>query len=304
VDVAAALGGEGRAILTAASATQHAYETEKGGTYTRFLVEGIETGAADRDEDGRITVDELHRYACEKLQEVSPAIEPKLYAVETGYRIIVTNAPLGDPKLRYRKEVEQLAKQREGKLSAIVLAGLESQRQNLGLAKDVAEEIHREVLRPYEEFAAKLQQYERMLIHATQEEFPVSPDTQEDLKYLQRVLGLTDESIAPLQRSFVPPKPKNNPQVSPSQISMPIRIPVPTSTSSTPKNNSAQKSTPQSLRPNRTPAISKNLSILAGVAAVLTGGIIGYYDIQFRQSSTGANPAVTSLASAEDFLRR
>jgi tetratricopeptide (TPR) repeat protein len=202
VDVAAALGGEGRAILTAASATQHAYETEKGGTYTRFLVEGIETGAADRDEDGRITVDELHRYACEKLQEVSPAIEPKLYAVETGYRIIVTNAPLGDPKLRYRKEVEQLAKQREGKLSAIVLAGLEVRGEQLGLAMDIVEEIHNDVLRPYREFEQKLQRYERIFTRAIQAENPLSWATQEDLKYLQRVLGLTAENIAPIQQQF------------------------------------------------------------------------------------------------------
>jgi tetratricopeptide (TPR) repeat protein len=144
----------------------------------------------------------LHRYACEKLQEVSPAIEPKLYAVETGYRIIVTNAPLGDPKLRYRKEVERLAKQREGKLSAIVLAGLEVRREQLGLAIDIVEEIHNDVLRPYREFEQKLQRYERIFTGAIETENPLSKTTQEDLKYLQQVLGLTAENIAPIQQQF------------------------------------------------------------------------------------------------------
>jgi tetratricopeptide (TPR) repeat protein len=144
----------------------------------------------------------LHRYACEKLQEVSPAIEPKLYAVETGYRIIVTNAPLGDPKLRYRKEVERLAKQREGKLSAIVLAGLEVRGEQLGLAMDIVEEIHNDVLRPYREFEQKLQRYEQMFTEAIETENPLSSTIQEDLKYLQQVLGLTEENIAPIQQQF------------------------------------------------------------------------------------------------------
>jgi uncharacterized caspase-like protein len=173
VDVAAALGGEGRAILTAASATQHAYETERGGTYTRFLVEGIETGAADRDEDGGITVDELHQYACEKLREVSPAIAPKIYAVETGYRIIVTSAPLGDPKVRYRKEVDRVAKEAQGKLSPLVLKGLEERQRRWGLSLDIAEEIRNDVLRPYQELDEKLKKYEHEFNKAVQAENPL-----------------------------------------------------------------------------------------------------------------------------------
>ncbi len=41
------LGGEGRAVLTSSTATQQSFEDSGGGVYTRYLVEGIEKGAAE-----------------------------------------------------------------------------------------------------------------------------------------------------------------------------------------------------------------------------------------------------------------
>ncbi|MFM6281089.1 MAG: caspase domain-containing protein, partial [Dolichospermum sp.] len=72
------LGGQGTAILTASTSTQYAYEEEGSefGIYTRYLVEGIKTGAADKDGDGWISIDELHEYVSSKVQEVAPAMTP------------------------------------------------------------------------------------------------------------------------------------------------------------------------------------------------------------------------------------
>ncbi|WP_062293424.1 hypothetical protein [Nostoc piscinale] len=68
VDIQSQLGGKGRAVLTASTSTQYALEQqgEDLSVYTRFIVEGIETGAADIDNDGLISTDELHRYAQKK----------------------------------------------------------------------------------------------------------------------------------------------------------------------------------------------------------------------------------------------
>jgi len=52
------LGAEGRVVLTSTSAVDYAFE-EKGADlsiYTRYLVEGLATGAADKDGNGCITV--------------------------------------------------------------------------------------------------------------------------------------------------------------------------------------------------------------------------------------------------------
>ena len=48
VDVKSQLGGEGRAILTSSTSTQYSFEQQGSdlSVYTRYLIEGIETGAA------------------------------------------------------------------------------------------------------------------------------------------------------------------------------------------------------------------------------------------------------------------
>ncbi|WP_226889605.1 caspase family protein [Nostoc sp. MG11] len=65
VDIKKQLGAEGRVVLTSSSATQTSFEQEglPLSLYTQYLVEGIETGAADTDNDGNIHVQELHAYA-------------------------------------------------------------------------------------------------------------------------------------------------------------------------------------------------------------------------------------------------
>jgi uncharacterized caspase-like protein len=110
------LGGKGRAVLTSSSATEYSFEQKESelSVYTQYVVEGLRTGIADEDEDGWISVDELHGFAQGKVQEVAPAMQPKIYAVEEGYKIRLAQAPVGDPRLEYRKEVEKLAEQKQG----------------------------------------------------------------------------------------------------------------------------------------------------------------------------------------------
>jgi branched-chain amino acid transport system substrate-binding protein len=99
VDIKNQLGGEGRAVLTSSSSTQYSFELQGAdtSTYTRYIVEGLKTGAADRDEDGSISVDELHEYAKSKVQEATPAMKPEIYAIKEGYKIQLAKAPIDDP---------------------------------------------------------------------------------------------------------------------------------------------------------------------------------------------------------------
>ena len=58
--------GYGRVVLTATDATQYAWEGDQiigqaeNSVFTHFVVEGLRTGAADTNGDGRITLDELY----------------------------------------------------------------------------------------------------------------------------------------------------------------------------------------------------------------------------------------------------
>lgn len=198
-------GGQGRAVLTSSSATEYSLAQKEStlSIYTRYLVEGIETGAADVSGDGVITIDELHDYTSGKVREAAPAMKPKIYAAEQGYRIILAKAPIGDPKLEYRKEVEKLAKQRQGNLSRFVLDGLEEKRRAWNLTAEDAEAIRLEVVKPYLEFQKKLQRYEQALIGALCEEPELSAATQQDLKYLQDALGLKDENIVQIKSKTI-----------------------------------------------------------------------------------------------------
>jgi uncharacterized caspase-like protein len=199
VDVRRQLGGEGRVILTSSTSTQYSFEQQGSdlSIYTRYLVEGIETGAADLDEDDVISVDELHEYANIKVQKAAPAMKPEIYTVKEGYKIIIAKVPIGDPKLKYRKEVERYV--HAAKISPVGRRILNARRDSLGLLPEEAATIEAEVLKPYREYKKKLQEYEQALVEAIQHEYPLSDYIRGELRDLQQVLSLRDEDIAPIE---------------------------------------------------------------------------------------------------------
>jgi hypothetical protein len=211
VDVQKQLGGEGRAVLTSSTSTQFSFEQQGSelSVYTRYIVEGIETGAADTDSDGSISIDELHEYAQKKVQEAAPAMKPKIYAVEEGFRIRLAKASIGDPKLRYRKEVEQFASR--GEISSIGRSVLDKLQNKLGLTSGEANVIEADVLKPYREYQDSLQKYKQAYTQAIQRERTLSDYTKNELKLYQKVLGLREEDIAivtgQFRRERVPLKP-------------------------------------------------------------------------------------------------
>jgi hypothetical protein len=70
IDFEASFGGvgAGRVILTASSANEYAFEDNvptptRRSVFTKIVVNGLRTGAADVDGDGQITTDDLYNYA-------------------------------------------------------------------------------------------------------------------------------------------------------------------------------------------------------------------------------------------------
>jgi Ca2+-binding EF-hand superfamily protein len=200
VDVKNQLGGEGRAVLTSSTSTQYSFEQQGSdlSIYTHYLVEGISTGVADQDQDGMVSVDELHEYAKGKVQEAAPAMKPEIYAVKEGYKILLTKAPIGDPKLRYRQEVERFASR--GDISLIGRIVLDEQRKQLEIPPEEANVIEEKVLKPYREYQRKLQLYEQAFVKAIGRESPLGDVTRNELKQLQQVFGLRNEDVAPIEK--------------------------------------------------------------------------------------------------------
>lgn len=204
IDIKTQLGGEGRAVLTSSTATQVSYVKEGISIYTRYLIQGLETGAADRDNDGQISVDELHEYAKERVQEEAPSMQPEIYVVREGYKIWLARAPQDDPKLTYRKELDERAKHKRGNLSLIDQRALEIRYQELGLSSQEAESIKAEVLQPYRIFWDKLAQFEQTVKEILDETPQITAESLDDLKYFQRVLKLRDEDIIPVLNRYFP----------------------------------------------------------------------------------------------------
>jgi hypothetical protein len=98
IDFSRQLGGKGRIILTSSAATEYSFERqgEELAVYTRYLVEGIRTGAADLDGDGAISVNELHDYVREQVRKAAPAMKPERYVFQEGEKILLAKS-LGNP---------------------------------------------------------------------------------------------------------------------------------------------------------------------------------------------------------------
>ncbi len=91
--------GRGRVVLTASDAMQYSYEGDKiegegvRSVFTRSLVHGLETGEADRDGDGRVSIDELYDYLYERVEEETPQQRPGKWAFDVHGEIVIARNP-------------------------------------------------------------------------------------------------------------------------------------------------------------------------------------------------------------------
>jgi len=309
VDVQRQLGGEGRAVLTSSTSTQYSFEQQ--GTdlsvYTHYIIEGIETGSADQDNDGVIAVDELHEYAKRRVQEAFPAMKPEIYTSKEGYQINLAQALISDPKLRYRREVSRFAER--GEISDIARVGLDTKYQMLGLVPEEAAEIEHDVLKPSRTYRVNLRQYEQKLLEAALRKYPISPETRSDLDYLKQALGLRNEDVEPFEAHIAarhrevrmesappllqPNRPLLN-EIDPLQsgLMQPVAPLAPLERSpQSPQHSSTVSTAPR--QPNRL------LQGLLAAGAILAIGSVGFYGYQrSQQNQQGQTALQQALALA------
>jgi len=199
VDIKKQLGAEGRVVMTSSGATQTSF-TQEGATlslYTQYLVEGIETGAADNDSDGKIHIQELHAYAKAKVQAVKPNMKPDIILDREAYNILLAYAPK-NPEVEYRKLVEQYTQ--NGELKKVAIVVLTEKRKTLGITNAVAEEIEKEVIEPFRRRLVNLQSYKQYFAEEVEQQYPLNEQTLKILKdYRQDILGLRDEDVASIE---------------------------------------------------------------------------------------------------------
>jgi molecular chaperone DnaJ len=95
VHVAEELSGLGIAVLTATNRTEYAWEGDHllqlepaPSKFTAEIIDGLRSGDADRDGDGRIAVDELYDHVYERLRQARAPQTPQIWA-QLQHRIFI-----------------------------------------------------------------------------------------------------------------------------------------------------------------------------------------------------------------------
>jgi uncharacterized caspase-like protein len=155
------------AFLTSSASTQFSYEQEglEESIYTHYLVEGIETGAADHDGDGWITLYGLHEYVSNKVQEVSPAITPKFYPVGEGYKIAVAKAPISNPNWINKSDIKATVDYENNKITLQEKDELEKLKQELEKQRTQFEREHTKLKRDFYNSIIKSNNWELLTSH-------------------------------------------------------------------------------------------------------------------------------------------
>ena len=108
VDLTEPFDGRGRVVLAASSSTEYAFEGQQltkenpaPSIFTSALIEGLETGAADRDQDGRIAADELYEYVFDQVRERTPYQTPTqaVSSVQGKLYVARNRQPVRPPEL-------------------------------------------------------------------------------------------------------------------------------------------------------------------------------------------------------------
>jgi Caspase domain len=93
--------GRGRVVLTASRGTEYSFEGDHPSgvgmqsIFTQAIVDGLRTGDADRDKDGRITVSEIYQHAYDRVRAVEPRQTPELWTYGTEGDVLLAYSVRG-----------------------------------------------------------------------------------------------------------------------------------------------------------------------------------------------------------------
>ena len=99
VDIRDRFEGRGRVVLTASNATQYAFQGDEiigvgsRSVFTHHLVRGLETGEADLDGDGWVSLDELYDYVYERVIDETPQQPPGKWTFDLQGDIFIARNP-------------------------------------------------------------------------------------------------------------------------------------------------------------------------------------------------------------------
>jgi hypothetical protein len=173
--------------------------------YTRFLVEGIATGLADANGDQRVSVQELHDYAAQKLAISTPAIAPQIFDPSASGQlssIALSAADIPSSHRKYCAKANLFIDRHGVEGSPVSQQALEALQQQLGIKDNVAEGLYQTVLTPYNMRNTSLSKYREIAAKFIQSEPFSHPDADAQLESACYELGLTETLIEPINQEL------------------------------------------------------------------------------------------------------
>jgi tetratricopeptide (TPR) repeat protein len=102
-DVAQELSGEGRVVITASDALEYAFEDDqlsnsspRPSVFTGAVIRGLQTGEADLDKDGQVSVDEFYQFVHDDVRRRMPSQTPIKAGRVSGSIYLAANPQMGD----------------------------------------------------------------------------------------------------------------------------------------------------------------------------------------------------------------
>jgi branched-chain amino acid transport system substrate-binding protein len=211
------LKAKGSVILASCESYELSYQSKEineddsaSSLYTRYLVEGIRTGAARDGNNEWIVARNLHEYAQRCFHtEQSASMQPRIITLDReGYEIRVAKVRR-DPKIEFTQIVTKRLEETDGKIERFTTFYFEVERKGLGLSPDSAKAIIDKQRIPYIIRQEKRDEYEAAFIIALEE--GISPVEREVLKKIQVRLSLRDEDVLAIEAKYagsLPPPPE------------------------------------------------------------------------------------------------
>jgi len=127
MDIKERFDGSGRAVLTASSAMEYSFEGDtlsgvgQPSVFTSALVEGLETGSADLDMDGMVSVDELYDYVFDRVRDKTPNQTPGKWITDVQGKLYIARVPPRELPDELRRAVQSRSPDR--RLGAVAQLG-------------------------------------------------------------------------------------------------------------------------------------------------------------------------------------
>ena len=236
---------KGSIILTSSSSTESSYgDPTQMSFYTRYFVQGIESGRADRDANGHLSINELHNYVKDRLQIEKAAMNPQIFFLkEDGfYNAPLIKVPIADPRQAYRKKVRTYIDsevERQGEFDRYTKKALETYFNEIKRSSRIefslsdAEAIENELLQPFKQRLRNREEY-RAAFRGHLEKQDLNQHRTGLKRWREDTLKLTDTDVADIEREeqqrIADRKPAPPPAPTPVPVPVPIPVPVPVPT--------------------------------------------------------------------------